>query len=109
MNEYYLAVKLGARFYSTRCSLLRPLIFKTLHFVQYMGKHSADYAVAAIEAVCLWLAALAPAGQKKRLAPRPFICTQNFIAVDRFSRLRSGTSISISCILRAWTRIEVMK
>lgn len=76
-----LAVELRARFYYARFILGRPFIFKALHFPEMMKDQDTDYCASAIQAGCLWPAALAPAWQKKRLLPHLFTWTQNFIAM----------------------------
>lgn len=76
-----LVAELRARFYYAKFLLGRPFIFKALHFPETMKERETEYCASAIEAGCLWPAALAPVRSKKRLLPHLFTWTQNFIAI----------------------------
>lgn len=76
-----LAVELRARFYYAQFNLGRPFIFKALHFPKLMNEQDDEFCASAIEAACLWPAALAPVRHKKRLVPHLFTWTQSFISL----------------------------
>jgi hypothetical protein len=88
------SAQLRSRYYYTRFMILRPFVFKTLHFPTQMTPEDNDYTGQCLQACLLWPIAMNPPRDSKRLIPYLFAWTQNFFGVLLILRMvEENTSI----------------
>lgn len=75
------AAQLRSRYYYTRFMILRPFVFKALHFPQQMSDEDAEYTGQCLQACLLWPISMNPPKDRKRLIPYLFAWTQNFLGI----------------------------
>jgi hypothetical protein len=75
------SAQLRSRYYYTRFMILRPFVFKALHFPAHMTHEDNDYTGQCLVACLLWPIAMNPPRDRKRLIPYLFAWTQNFFGV----------------------------
>lgn len=75
------SAQLRSRYYYTRFMILRPFIFKALHYPEQMSPEDHDYAGQCLQSCLLWPIAMNPPRARKRLIPYLFAWTQNFFGV----------------------------
>jgi hypothetical protein len=83
------SAQLRSRYYYTRFMILRPFVFKALHFPTQMSDEDADYTGQCLQACLLWPIAMHPPKVRKRLIPYLFAWTQNFFGVLLILRMVS--------------------
>ncbi|KAE9964448.1 hypothetical protein BLS_008297 [Venturia inaequalis] len=75
------SAQLRSRYYYTRFMILRPFVFKALHYPEQMSPDDNDYAGQCLQSCLLWPIAMNPPRARKRLIPYLFAWTQNFFGV----------------------------
>jgi hypothetical protein len=75
------SAQLRSRYYYTRFMILRPFVFKALHFPGQMSQEDNDCTGQCLQACLLWPIAMNPPRDRKRLIPYLFAWTQNFFGV----------------------------
>lgn len=75
------SAQLRSRYYYTRFMILRPFIFKALHYPEQMTPEDNNHTGQCLQAILLWPIAMNPPRDRKRLIPYLFAWTQNFFGV----------------------------
>lgn len=75
------SAQLRSRYYYTRFMILRPFIFKALHYPESMTTEDNEYTGQCLQSCLLWPIAMNPPRDRKRLIPYLFAWTQNFFGV----------------------------
>ncbi|QDS74774.1 hypothetical protein FKW77_001659 [Venturia effusa] len=75
------SAQLRSRYYYTRFMILRPFVFKALHYPDRMTPDENDYTGQCLQSCLLWPISMNPPRDRKRLIPYLFAWTQNFLGV----------------------------
>ncbi|TID15171.1 Polyubiquitin [Venturia nashicola] len=75
------SAQLRSRYYYTRFMILRPFVFKALHYPEQLSPEDIDYTGQCLQSCLLWPIAMNPPRDRKRLIPYLFAWTQNFLGV----------------------------
>ncbi len=76
-----MTAQIRSRYYHARFVLLRPFLYKAIHFPERIAGDEAEFCALAIKAACLWSIASPSPRDRKRLVPHLFTWTQAFLGI----------------------------